>query len=119
MEYIVQDKQSWLDISISVYGTAQYAYQIAYNNNAALTDLPVSGTVIEALVADYEANNDVLNALKLRNWLPATYPIAAPPTEQGGIEFWGIEYDFEVQDSFPDRYPQYPQTHEFTKSLYE
>lgn len=87
-------KQSLLDVAIQQCGAATAAFELALLNGLSVTDalapglLVKSDTVTDVAVADYYRG---------RNFKPATMQQADLAIGLGGIGYWEIEKDFEVQ----------------------
>lgn len=102
MTITILHNQSLLDISIRLFGTAIGVLPLAIENNISMTDdlevgkvlkVPAGGEFEQRLIADFFKN---------RNINPATAIDKIRLTEEfvdsnGGIEYWGIEIDFEVK----------------------
>ncbi|WP_308003044.1 hypothetical protein [uncultured Chryseobacterium sp.] len=96
-EFKVYEKQIWEDVSIYLYGKADYAMDLAMLNNMAVTeDIPL-GKVIK-IFTDKELNRLGLYSLQSNNSIPAT---AVDPsqlqTELEGIGYWIIKKNFIVK----------------------
>ncbi len=63
-------KQSFYDISIQYFGTADYAFAIAYGNQKSISDPLVVGQ--EIVLPELVKDTKVLQYYKARNIIPAT-----------------------------------------------
>jgi hypothetical protein len=63
-------KQTFYDISIQYYGTADYAFAIAFANKKSLSDVLSTGQ--ELVLPELEKDAKVLQYYKARNIVPAT-----------------------------------------------
>ena len=96
-KYKVYDNQSWLDISNHLYGTVEYAYSLAFINEASISDKIPTGSVI-----NYEKDKPsirlILLSMSENKSIPATAITAStgvvPQLE--GISYWAIGYDFKI-----------------------
>ena len=68
--YNILSGQSFLDISLSVYGKDDYAYDIAIANGMSITDLPNPGT--ELFIPSLEPDLSIIRMYELRGTVPAT-----------------------------------------------
>ncbi|MGR3791554.1 hypothetical protein [Flavobacterium columnare] len=84
MEIQVHSNQSWFDLSVQLYGTADNAMALAMINNSVFTDEVPAGKVIQ--VANLKI--DKIKLLGLEN-LPAT---ALTQTQIEGLQPQGIGY---------------------------
>lgn len=97
----VYDGQSFLDISLQEYGTAEGVFHLCEANGQQPDDLPVPGTMMN--IPDFPATkNDVARQVFQKAIIPVTLKLNAG--EEGeetdkpeGINYWGIEEDFIVQ----------------------
>lgn len=92
----IHSRQSILDVAIQNMGNIEACFDIALQNNFSLTeDLTASK---ELLVIP--SVNNVTTAYNDEKIVPATGVTNMEIKEQystgGGVEFWGIEYDFIV-----------------------
>lgn len=88
----VASRQSILDIAIQHCGSVEAAFQIALLNNLALTDELVPGQQIEIPAV---VNSSVVQYYEVNNIQPAT--ALTEDETPGGIGYWIIELDFEIQ----------------------
>jgi hypothetical protein len=94
VEIKVLNGQSLFDIAIQAAGSVEAAFDIALANGVSITDELQPGTilvipaVVNKRVADYYRSNSIK---------PAT-TLGAQDVEfvTAGINYWRIEYDFEV-----------------------
>ncbi|KQT17433.1 hypothetical protein ASG31_08460 [Chryseobacterium sp. Leaf404] len=94
MEATILNRQSLLDIAIQHTGSVLNTFQIAFENNISITDeLP---TLVKLAGTE---NKEIKNFLKLKKISPASdfdiNVIEIKPL--GGVGYWEIEKDFEVQ----------------------
>ncbi len=96
--YIVKSRQNLFDIALQQCGSMEAAYDIATLNNLSLTDDLSIGTELTLPTATdtktpqhYTANFIVPATAITRDEINTILDTLE------GIEFWGIEYDFEVQ----------------------
>jgi len=95
---IIQESQSLIDAAIIECGSADAAFEVAILNNMSITDdLAIGFQLVPTNILD----NGIYNYYKSKGLQPATGITNAEINdilEAGdGIEFWGIEIDFEVQ----------------------
>ena len=95
----VLHNQSLLDLSIIAFGSAEPAIQLAIDNDIAITDDLSPGQLLRI-------NNNNISAPQVANYFqqqrlnPATAVqnnVFEVITSPGGIDYWAIELDFEVQ----------------------
>ncbi len=94
-EYKVYENQSWVDVSNYLYGTPQYAYELAEQNQSAITEDIMAGSVIKYNTQN-ETNKLVLSSYVSNGSIPAT-AITAAVEQPEGISYWAIGVDFIVQ----------------------
>lgn len=61
------NNQTWFDISVWIYGTSEYAFDLALQNNSSITEDVPAGTMVE--IPDFTKNHLTLVSLKT---IPAT-----------------------------------------------
>lgn len=93
-EYIVQHGQSWLDISLKLYGTPIYAMDLATQNQANFTDEVPAGKSVITL--DLPINETILHIYRSYQVNPCTGISAQKSEKKQGIGFWFIGTDFQV-----------------------
>lgn len=96
-EYKVYENQSWLDISIILYGSSAYAYQLAQQNNTSITEELKAGEIIQ-YSTELQDNKLVLLSMASYHSKPAT---AIERQEAGakkleGIDYWAVQTEFKV-----------------------
>ncbi|MBP7173999.1 MAG: hypothetical protein KBA33_08055 [Cloacibacterium sp.] len=69
--YNVYEGQTWLDISIHLYGRVDYCFELAVLNGFSITDNPKAGSII-IYNKDNEINKEVLRSMKDSGTIPAT-----------------------------------------------
>ncbi|MBB5636741.1 hypothetical protein HDF26_005217 [Pedobacter cryoconitis] len=93
-EYRIYEQQSWWDISMHEYGTAEFATDLAVFNNSSPVENLVAGRLI--FLPDYKPEKLVL--LSMKN-IPATgfdKLGEGAVNKPQGIDYWAISYDFIV-----------------------
>jgi hypothetical protein len=83
-----------LDVAVLHCGDVQAVVDIAQANNLSVTSELLSGQLL--LVPD-PFDEDVVIELKRKNARPASKDVAGDSEPFDGVEYWGIELDFEVQ----------------------
>jgi hypothetical protein len=100
-EVIVYDGQSLLDISVQESGTAENVFAICDANDMEPDDLPIAGSILK--IPDFKlSNKEILPRMQKQDLHPATMVMNLEDESDivdqvGGINYWGIEVDFEVQ----------------------
>lgn len=92
MSVTVQSRQTLLDIALQECGGVEGVFNLAARNDLSITDVLSVGREIEAAPEDV-VNRTVADYYRINNITPATEP---DELLEEGIEFWTIEYDFEV-----------------------
>ncbi|SMC75512.1 hypothetical protein [Chryseobacterium sp. YR221] len=96
-DFKVYDQQIWEDISIYLYGKADYAMDLAILNGSSVTDDIMPGKTIK-IFTDKELNRLVLYSLQSNNSIPATAVDASQMiVEPEGIGYWIIKKNFIVK----------------------
>lgn len=96
--YKIYENQTWIDISIHLYGNVGYSFELAVLNNASPSEILIAGREI---VYNTENKRDelVLKSLNANNSIPAggiiDNLIEVKPLS--GINYWEIGETFEVQ----------------------
>ncbi len=100
MQITALNNQSLFDISIRHFGTVSAVFEIAVLNGLGITDTLEPGQKIEIPNKDF-GNQEIVNYFLTNNIQPATAltvdNIETIANDNSGIDFWGIEVDFEVQ----------------------
>lgn len=99
-EYQVFENQSWLDVSITLYGTPDYAFDLALLNGSAITENINPGTFI-FFNPNSEKNRLVLLSMKNNKSIPATaisqeQSAISQPLE--GISYWSVGVNFRISN---------------------
>jgi len=98
MKVKVLHNQSLFDIAIQHTGDVMNAFEIAKENSLSITSYVVPG--YELTVPNGVAfNREIHNYYTSKGVKPATdvFVMADTPETQGGISYWAINKDFEVQ----------------------
>lgn len=94
----VRNEQNLLDIALQESGSIQSVFELAGQNNIAITATVIPG--MSLLCNKLTGVKEILRYYKENNLFPATgnaveLPIDLRPLE--GIDYWAIEVDFKVQ----------------------
>ncbi|KMQ69949.1 hypothetical protein ACM39_02605 [Chryseobacterium sp. FH2] len=96
-DFKVYEQQIWEDISIYLYGKADYAMDLAILNNMSVTEDIAPGKMIK-IFTDKELNRLVLYSLQSNNSVPATaVDLSMIEAEPEGIGYWIIKKNFIVK----------------------
>lgn len=89
--YKTYENQSWLDISVHLFGTPQYAYRLAEVNHSCISQEILAGTMIQTNI-DATEEKLVLLSLGENKSIPATAKqmIDEVTSRQAGIGYWMI-----------------------------
>lgn len=96
--YQVHHGQTWFDISLKLYGTPEYAFDLAVANGSSIVDEIIAGTFV-GYDAEKKANKTVLAIYNNNKTNPATAfsgedkQVIEKPE---GISIWAINMDFVV-----------------------
>ena len=94
--YKTYENQSWLDISIVIYGNPAFAFDLAKWNQSTITQEVATGVQI-VYDKNIQQNKLVLLSLNSNRRLPSTglnSELMDSPLE--GIDYWTIETDFVI-----------------------
>jgi hypothetical protein len=86
----VLNNQSLFDIAVQMFGNAEAAFDLAVENDSAITDELAPGMELKTVpaankqIADYYANRGLKPATASKNIIPT------------GIGFWAIDINFRV-----------------------
>ena len=96
-EYKVFENQSWLDISMILFGSPDLAYELAEINNSNLTNEILAGSIIK-YHKNMPNNKLILLSLSSNNSIPATGLSSQQliNDKPKGIDYWAIQTDFIV-----------------------
>lgn len=91
-------RQSLPDLTIQECGGLDAMMEVAADNGLSITDDITPGTTLKCNAVVNKKNVDIYNANDLRPATGITQEEVNELTGDGeGVEFWGIEEDFEVQ----------------------
>ncbi len=94
----ITERQSLLDIALQHSGSMEAAFEIALLNELSLTDDLAAGT--QVVLPENDGNKEVENYYAVNDLRPASAITQAEINDTlnigEGVEFWAIEYDFEV-----------------------
>lgn len=94
----ITERQSLLDIALQHFGSMEAAFEIALLNELSLTDDLAAGT--QVVLPENDGNKEVENYYAVNDLRPASAITQAEINDTlnigEGVEFWAIEYDFEV-----------------------
>ena len=94
----ITERQSLLDIALQHSGSMETAFEIALLNELSLTDDLAAGT--QVVLPENDGNKEVENYYAVNDLRPASAITQAEINDTlnigEGVEFWAIEYDFEV-----------------------
>lgn len=96
--YQVHHGQTWFDISLKLYGTVDYAFDLAVANGVNITDEIPTGTLIY-FDPELKTNKTVLVIYNNNKTNPATGFTAEDKQvleRQEGISIWAINIDFKI-----------------------
>ncbi len=99
--YQVHHGQTWFDISLKLYGTAEYAFDLALANGANITDEIPTGMLVSYDI-ELKANKTILVIYSNNKTNPATGFTTEDKQvleKQEGISIWAINADFVVSKS--------------------
>ncbi|MPS74018.1 MAG: hypothetical protein E2590_12865 [Chryseobacterium sp.] len=99
-EFNTYSKQTWLDVSIYLFGTPEHGFELATLNGYSVTDEIPAGTTIN-IPEGKETNRLVLLSLQSNNSIPATaienLTPDSPEPHLEGIGYWAIGDDNIIQ----------------------
>lgn len=90
--YKTYENQSWLDISIHLFGTPQYAYELSVLNQSCISEMIIAGTMIQTNV-DATDERLVLLSMRENDSIPATAKEMIDEIKnetQEGIGYWMV-----------------------------
>lgn len=94
----ITERQSLLDIALQHSGSMEAAFEIALLNELSLTDDLAAGT--QVVLPENDGNKEVANYYAVNDLRPASAITQVEINDTlnigEGVEFWAIEYDFEV-----------------------
>lgn len=99
--YQVHHGQSWVDISLKIYGTADYAFELALLNKASITQEAHTGTFI-IFDPNLKPNKTILVIYENNQTNPATAFFMEDEqvvNQEEGISIWAINLDFVIKDN--------------------
>lgn len=96
--YQVHHGQSWVDVSLKIYGTADYAFELALLNGANITQETPTGAFI-VFDPNLKQNKVILTIYENNRTNPATaFSVEDEQifNKEEGISIWAINLDFAV-----------------------
>lgn len=95
--YKTFEGQSWLDVSVALYGNVEQAFDLALKNGGSITENIKTGNL--AKYDDAPQNILVMRSLENNKSIPATGVshtgnLTRPQPE--GIDYWAIQMDFRI-----------------------
>jgi len=93
MEVTVLNNQSLFDIALQVYGSAEAAFLLSFENTLSISDDLASGQVLQFAVANV-ANRQVVDFYRINNIKPAT-ALDSEQTAKHKIFDYTFDFTFE------------------------
>lgn len=96
--YQVHHGQTWFDISLKLYGTPLYAFDLALLNDSNIVDTILAGTFID-FDPNLKSNSNVLTIYSNNKTNPATGFTQSDLQvieRLQGISLWAIDLDFKI-----------------------
>jgi hypothetical protein len=90
----VKDRQTFLDLAMQHSGSAEAAFNMALQNNMALTADLIAGTILPTPAVVFA---DIVQLFKVEKAVPASILLNSIYGAKEGIDYWAIENDFIVQ----------------------
>ena len=98
--YQVHNNQTWLDISLKLYGSVEFAFELATANNSNIAEEIPAGTFI-FFDAEKVSNKTVLLIYSNNKTNPATGFTTEDKQaieKSEGISIWAINLDFKISE---------------------